>query len=112
MSFSQEPAKIRMRISFATLPVYPSAVEMYVAGVHSGSNAGNRQHCSGASRSRLAEREPKRSCSTSDNRWMVDLPPYRGEADGLVRNLHEAGIPWALTVGETQAGTPSMVIES
>lgn len=40
-------SKVRMRISFGKLPIYPGAVEMYAAGIDTGSNAGNRRGCCG-----------------------------------------------------------------
>lgn len=106
-------SKVRMRISFATLPVYPGAVEMYAAGIDTGSNAGNRQNCCGRVETVASLSESQEEIlfdPQTSGGLLISLP--RGEADDLVRSLHEAGIPWAATVGETEAGTPSMVIES
>ena len=106
-------SKLRMRISHGALPIYPGAREMYAAGVDTGSNAGNRTHCAGgvevlAALSGRGEEilfDPQTSGGL-----LISLPS--GSADDLVRDLHEAGIPWAARVGETEAGTPSILVES
>ena len=106
-------SKVRMRISFAALPLYPSAVEMYAAGVDTGSNSGNRRHCADrveivASLSESQEEvlfDPQTSGGL-----LISLP--REDATDLVAKLHQVGIPWAGIIGETESGTPSIVIES
>ena len=86
---------------------------MYAAGIDTGSNAGNRQNCCGRVEivASLSERQEEILFDPqTSGGLLISLP--REEADDLVRDLHEAGIPWAAAIGETEAGTPSMVVES
>jgi len=106
-------SKVRMRVSFARLPLYPASVEMYAAGVETGSNAGNRRLCGGRLEITAAltgsQEEILFDPQTSGG-LLISLP--LGQANDLVRDLHAAGIPWAAAIGEVEAGTPSLAVES
>ncbi|GAB4274054.1 MAG: selenide, water dikinase SelD [Deferrisomatales bacterium] len=100
---------VRLRVSFGALPLYPGAVEMYAAGVTTGSNAGNRRVCGGRLRvlaSLPKEREELLVDPQTSGGLLLSLP--EGEAGRLVADLHRAGVPWAAVVGEVESGEPGI----
>ena len=103
---------VRLHVSFGALPLYPGAVEMYVAGVDTGSNAGNRRVC-GDRLQIVAELSPERAELLVDPQTsgglLISLP--EGQANDLVRDLHRVGVPWASVIGRVEEGKPALVIE-
>jgi selenide,water dikinase len=103
---------VRMRVSFGALPLYPGAVEMYAVGVETGSNAGIRRQCGdrlqNAAPLRPEQQELLVDPQTSGG-LLVSLP--EGQASGLVRDLHAAGVPWAEVIGRVEAGDPALIVE-
>ncbi len=105
-------SKVRLFMSFRALPLYEGAVEMYAAGVDTGSNAGNRRLCGdrlkvGASL-RREEEEILYDPQTSGG-LLISVP--EGQAGDLVQELRAAGVPWAARVGTAGEGEPGIVIE-
>ncbi|MBI5444400.1 MAG: selenide, water dikinase SelD [Deltaproteobacteria bacterium] len=104
---------VKLRISFASLPVYPAAEEMYAAGVSTGSNAGNRRLCGErlqvVASLRKTQEELLVDPQTSGG-LLISLP--EGQAKELVRELKQAGVPWASAIGYAEAGEPGIVVES
>lgn len=103
---------VRMRVSFAALPIYPGAAEMYAAGVGTGSNDGNRRICGDRLRI-VATLSPERAELLVDPQTsgglLISLP--EGRAKDLVRDLHGAGVPWAAVIGRVEEGEGALVIE-
>jgi selenide,water dikinase len=101
---------VRLVLSFAALPLLPGAVEMYAAGVTTGSNAGNRALCGAglrfAARLRREEEEILFDPQTSGG-LLVALPEPAARA--LVADLRAAGAPGAL-VGHAEAGEPGILV--
>jgi selenide,water dikinase len=102
---------IRFTLSFKALPLYPGTVEMYAAGVGTGSNAGNRQLCG----ERLAFRDalPKERQEVffdpqTSGGLLVALP--EAQAAGYVRALHAAGVAAAAVIGHAEAGAPGITV--
>ena len=106
-------SEVRMTVSFSALPLYEGAVEMYAAGVTTGTNEGNRRVCGGrlevTAPLRREEAEILVDPQTSGG-LLISLPEL--QAAELVRDLHEAGVPWAAQIGRTEIGTPALVVES
>lgn len=106
-------SKVDLRIAFSSLPLYPGAVEMYRAGVGTGGNAGNRQHCDGRVEivaPLSSEEEEILFDPQTSGGLLISLP--QGEAGDLVRDLHTKGVLWAAKIGEAEAGEGTMVIEN
>lgn len=102
---------VRVVLSFAALPLYPGAVEMYAAGVGTGSNPGNRALC--GERLRLAvklrrEQEEVLFDPQTSGGLLAALP--EAQARDYVRELHAAGLPWAAVVGYVEAGEPGITV--
>ncbi len=105
-------SRVRLRISFKALPIYPGAVEMYAAGVTTGSNAGNRKICGGKLRVLAALRKEQEELLVdpqTSGGLLISLP--EGEAPALVAGLHRAGVPWAAIIGQVESGEPGIDVE-
>lgn len=104
---------LRIVLSFGALPLFPGAVEMYAAGVSTGSNAGNRELCGGrlrfAARLRHGQEELLFDPQTSGG-LLAALP--EADARAYVADLHAAGLPWAAIVGHAEAGEPGITVTS
>jgi selenide,water dikinase len=103
---------VRMRIFFRSLPLYEGAVEMYDAGVDTGSNEGNRDLCGDRLEIQAAIRREEEEMlfdPQTSGGLLVSLP--EGQAVKLVEDLHDAGVPWAAVVGQVSEGTPGIVVE-
>jgi selenide,water dikinase len=103
---------VRLRLSFDSLPLYEGAIDMYDAGVTTGSNRGNRRLCYGcldiqACLSRKQEEilfDPQTSGGL-----LLSLP--ESQASDLVKELHGAGVPWATVIGRVEEAAPEIVVE-
>jgi len=102
---------VRLRFDFGALPLYEGAVEMYAAGVDTGSNAGNRRLC--------GERvEVRRSLRREEEEIIFDpqtsggllISLHEGEASGLVADIHGRGETWAAVVGAVEEGPAGVVV--
>ena len=104
---------VRLRISFKALPLYPGAVEMYAAGVGTGTNAGNRRVCGDRLRI-VAALSPERAELLVDPQTsgglLISLP--EGDAQSLVADLHRSGVPWAAIIGHVESGEPGIDVEA
>lgn len=97
-------SQVRATISFASLPLYPAALEMYAAGVSTGSNKGNRAICG----DRL---EVRASLAPEQGELLVDPQTSGGllialpedQAAALVKDLHQANVPWSAVIGTVKA---------
>jgi selenide,water dikinase len=104
-------SRLRLVVSFAALPLYPGAVELYAAGVGTGSNAGNRELCGGRLRfpAGLArERQEILFDPQTSGGLLVALP--EAAARELVRELRASGMPGAAVVGHAEAGEPGITV--
>ena len=103
---------VRLTVSFSKLPLYDLAVDMYAAGVTTGTNDGNRRMCGSRLETsdslRREEAEILVDPQTSGG-LLISLP--EGQASDLVRDLHEAGVPWAKVIGSAVAGDPALVVD-
>lgn len=102
---------IRFVLRFGALPLYPGVVEMYAAGVGTGSNAGNRALC--GERLRFAallsrERQEVFFDPQTSGGLLAALP--EAQARELVRELHAAGMPWVAIIGHVEAGEPGITV--
>jgi len=97
-------SKVRATISFASLPLYPAALEMYAAGVGTGSNKGNRAMC--------GDRLHVRASLTREQTELLVDPQTSGgllislpedQAASLVQDLHRANLPWSAIIGRVEA---------
>jgi selenide,water dikinase len=102
---------VRIVLSFKALPLYPGTVEMYAAGVTTGSNAGNRALCGERLRFdaklRRTQEEVLFDPQTSGG-LLAALP--EAQARAYVADLHAAGLPWAAIVGVVEAGAPGITV--
>jgi selenide,water dikinase len=102
---------VRFVISFKALPLYPGTIEMYRAGVTTGSNAGNRAFCGQrlrfAAKLRHGEEEVIFDPQTSGG-LLAAMP--EGQAGEYVRELHAAGIPSAAIIGRAETGDPGITV--
>jgi len=102
---------VRIVLSFKTLPLYPGAVEMYSAGVSTGSNVGNRALCGArlrfAAKLRREQEEIVFDPQTSGG-LLAALP--EAQAHEYLRDLHAAGLSWAAIVGYAEAGEPGVTV--
>jgi selenide,water dikinase len=102
---------VRLVLSFRALPVYPGAVEMYAAGVGTGSNAGNRALCGGRLRFAAALRREEEEIlfdPQTSGGLLAALP--EAQAREYVRDLRAAGLPWAAVVGHAEAGDSGITV--
>jgi selenide,water dikinase len=102
---------VRMVLDFASLPLFEGAVEMYAAGVTTGSNDGNRRLCGGRLEIRAALRREQEEIifdPQTSGGLLITLPA--GQAADLVRDLHRAGVPWAAAIGHVEDGTPGITV--
>ena len=106
-------SNVRIRMSFAALPLYEGALDMYASGVTTGSNVGNRNNCGDrvevAAALNAFQQEILFDPQTSGG-LLISVASER--ADDLVRDLHAAGVPWAAKIAEVEAGAPAIVVES
>ncbi len=103
---------VRMRMTFSSLPLYEGAVEMYAAGVGTGSNKGNRSLCKDRLEIRASLRREEEEIlfdPQTSGGLLVSLP--EGQAAGLVDDLHGAGVPWAAVIGGVEEGPAGIVVE-
>jgi selenide,water dikinase len=104
-------SKVRLALSFAALPLYPGTVEMYAAGVSTGSNAGNRALC-GGNLTLVVKLKPEQEEALFDPQTsgglLASLPA--AQAREYVRDLHAAGVPWAAVVGTAESGEPGVSV--
>jgi selenide,water dikinase len=102
---------VRLVLSFRELPLYQGAVEMYDAGVSTGSNAGNRAICGErlrfAVKLRRCQEEVFFDPQTSGG-LLAALP--EDQARAYLRDLQEAGVPAAAIVGRAEAGEPGITV--
>jgi len=102
---------VRIVLSFKALPLYPGTVEMYAAGVTTGSNAGNRALCGDrlllTAKLRHGQEESLFDPQTSGG-LLAALP--ESQAREYVRDLHAAGLPWAAIVGHVEPGIPGITV--
>jgi len=106
-------SKVRIRLSFAALPFFDGAVEMYAAGVGTASNTGNLRLCGDRLEVRASLRREQGELLVdpqTSGGLLISLPA--GEADDLVADLHAAGVPWATVIGEVEAGDVAVIVES
>ncbi len=104
---------VRIVLSFAALPLYPGAVEMYAAGVNTGSNAGNRTLCGGRLRFAVKlprEREEVLFDPQTSGGLLAALPA--AQAREYLLDLRAAGLPWAAVVGYVEEGEPGITVNS
>ena len=102
---------VRIVLSFKALPLYPGAVEMYAAGVSTSSNAGNRALCGERLRFEVklrGEQEEVLFDPQTSGGLLAALP--EAQAREYVRDLHEAGLPWAAIVGHAESGEPGITV--
>jgi selenide,water dikinase len=102
---------VRIVISFGELPLLPGAVEMYAAGVNTGSNAGNRAIC--GERLRFAvklrrEQEEVLFDPQTSGGLLAALP--EAQAREYVRDLRAAGVASAAVIGRAEAGEAGITI--
>ena len=98
-------------MSFKALPLYDGALEMYAAGVGTGSNRGNRIHCGDGVQIRAHLRKEEEEIvydPQTSGGLLISLP--EAEAEGLVKDLHAAGVPWAAVVGHAEEGEAGVTI--
>ena len=103
---------VRMEISFSTLPVYEGAVEMYAAGVNTGSNEGNRRLCGRRLEMKASIRSEQAEIlfdPQTSGGLLISLP--EGQAGDLVRDLHTAGALQAAVIGRIAKGEPGIRVE-
>jgi len=102
---------VRIVFSFKALPLYPGAVDMYAAGVSTGSSAGNRVLCGERLRFDVKLRREQEEVlfdPQTSGGLLAALP--EAQAREYVRDLHAAGLPWAAIVGHAEAGMPGITI--
>jgi selenide,water dikinase len=102
---------VRIVLSYKALPQYPGAVEMYAAGVTTGSNAGNRALCGERLRLAVALRREQEEIlfdPQTSGGLLAALP--EAQARAYVRDLHAAGLPWAAIVGHAEAGEAGITV--
>lgn len=102
---------VRIVLSYKALPVFPGAVEMYAAGVGTGSNAGNRALCGArllfAAKLRREQEEVLFDPQTSGG-LLAALP--EAQAREYLRDLHAAGLSWAAIIGHAEAGEAGITV--
>jgi selenide,water dikinase len=104
-------SKVRFVLRFRALPLYPGTVEMYEAGVSTGSNAGNRALCGERLRFDAPlsrERQEVFFDPQTSGGLLVALP--EAQAREYVRDLHAAGMPWVTVIGHVEAGEPGITV--
>ena len=102
---------VRLVLSFKSLPLYPGAVEMYAAGVSTGSNAGNRALCGVRLRlDAVLRREQQEALFDPQTSGGLFAALPAAQAGEYVRDLHAAGMPWAAVVGYAEAGEPGITV--
>jgi len=102
---------LRLVLSFAALPVYPGAIEMYAAGVGTGSNAGNRALCGPRLRLDVKLRREQEEIlfdPQTSGGLLAALPA--DQAREYVRDLRAAGLSWAAVIGHAEAGEPGISV--
>jgi selenide,water dikinase len=104
-------SRVRFVLRYGALPLYPGTVEMYAAGVSTGSNAGNRALCGerlrfGVPLSR--ERQEVLFDPQTSGGLLVALP--EAQAREYVRDLHAAGMPWVALIGHVEHGEPGITV--
>jgi selenide,water dikinase len=102
---------VRIVLSFKALPLYPGTVEMYAAGVGTGSNPGNRAMCGRQLRFDVTLRREQEEVffdPQTSGGLLAALP--EAQAREYVRDLHAAGLPWAAIIGHAEAGDPGIVV--
>jgi selenide,water dikinase len=102
---------VRIVLSFKALPLYPGTVEMYAAGVGTGSNPANRAMCGRQLRFDVALRREQEEVffdPQTSGGLLAALP--EAQAREYVRDLHAAGLPWAAIVGHVEAGDAGVVV--
>jgi len=103
---------VRMNISFPSLPVYEGAVEMYAAGVTTGTNEGNRRICGGRLEVQGSLRREQKEILVdpqTSGGLLISLPAEQSK--DLLRDLHAAGLSQASLIGSTESGSPAIVVE-
>jgi selenide, water dikinase len=106
-----EGSGVRLVLSYKELPRYPGAVEMYAAGVGTGSNAGNRALCGGRLRFAAALRREEEEIlfdPQTSGGLLAALP--EAQAREYVRDLRATGLPWAAVIGHAEAGDPGITV--
>ncbi len=102
---------VRIVLSFRALPLYPGTVEMYAAGVSTGSNPGNRRLCGErllfVAKLRRGQEEILFDPQTSGG-LLAALP--EAQAREYVEDLRAAGLSWAAVVGHVEDGAPGITI--
>ena len=102
---------VRIVLSFNALPLYPGTLDMYAAGVSTGSNPGNRALCGErldfAVKLRRDQEEVLFDPQTSGG-LLAALP--ESQAREYVRDLHAAGLSWAAIVGHAESGEPGITV--
>jgi selenide,water dikinase len=104
-------SEVRMVLDFTSLPLYEGALDMYAAGVTTGSNEGNRRLCGGRLEIRTTLRRGQEEIifdPQTSGGLLISLP--EGQAADLVRDLHEAGVPWAAVIGNVKEGVPGITV--
>jgi selenide,water dikinase len=102
---------VRMVLDFSSLPLYEGALDMYAAGVTTGSNDGNRRLCGGRLEIKAALRREQEEIvfdPQTSGGLLISLP--EGQAADLVRDLHGADIPWAAIIGHVEEGIPGITV--
>jgi selenide,water dikinase len=104
-------SEVRMVLDFSSLPVYEGALDMYTAGVTTGTNDGNRRLCGGRLEIRASLRREEEEIvfdPQTSGGLLISLP--EGQAADLVRDLHEADVPWAAVIGSVEKGVPGITV--
>jgi selenide,water dikinase len=104
-------SRVRFVVRFGALPLYPGTVEMYAAGVSTGSNTGNRSLCGARLRFDVPlarERQEVLFDPQTSGGLLAALP--EAEAREYVRELHAAGVSRAAIVGHVEEGEPGITV--
>lgn len=102
---------VRIVISFRELPIYPGAVEMYSAGVSTGSNAGNRAICGERLRVSAALRRGQEEIlfdPQTSGGLLAALPEEQARV--YVSDLRAAGVTAAAVIGRAEAGEAGITV--
>jgi len=113
LGHSLEMAKgcgLQIDLLFDRLPLYPNAMQMYQKGESTGSNTANRRLAQGfweASTSLAFEQEELLFDPQTSGGLLLAVPADQG--DGLLNDLHKAGIDAAAHVGNVVEGHRPLV---
>jgi selenide,water dikinase len=100
-------------VNFSRLPFYPYAMDMYKRGETTGSNEANRRMVNRHSlevRTSLNQAEEELLYDPQTSGGLILAVPG-GQADELIKALHNGGVTAAVKIGAVVAGTAGIIVE-